>query len=123
MGDGMNEDFLAFVLDQLEGLSAVSSRPMFGCIGLYSADVFFAIIDDGRLYFITDETNRPGYVRAGMKAFHALRSYYEVPVDVLEDDALLRVWAREAVEVQVRCRARHRRPQARSRPRRRPRKR
>jgi TfoX/Sxy family transcriptional regulator of competence genes len=34
-----------------------------------------------------------------MKTFHALKSYYEVPVDVLEDDAELCRWAKDAVAV------------------------
>jgi DNA transformation protein len=94
-----DEDFLEFVIDQLAALSRVTSRSMFGCFGLYSGEDFFAIIDEGRLYFCTDEATRPAYRAAGMKTFHALKSYYEVPVDVLEDDAELCKWAREAVLV------------------------
>jgi DNA transformation protein len=96
---GQNEDFLEFVTDQLAGLRPLSSRAMFGCIGLYSGDDFFAIIDEGRLYFCTDETTRADFIAAGMKTFHALKSYYEVPVDVLEDDVELCKWARKAVTV------------------------
>ncbi len=99
MPSAANQDFLEFVLDQLSGLRRVTPRPMFGCIGLYSGDDFFAIIDEGRLFFCTDETTRARYRSAGMPAFQALRSYYEVPVDVLEDDASLCAWARDAVEV------------------------
>jgi len=95
-----DEDFLAFVTDQLSGLRRVSARSMFGCFGVYAGEDFFAIIDQGRLYFVTDEATRAGYVAAGMKAFHALKSYFEVPVDVLEDDVELCKWARAAVAVQ-----------------------
>ena len=94
-----DEDFLEFVLDQLAELGDVTSRPMFGCFGLYSGEDFFAIIDEGRLYFCTDETTRPAFKKAGMQTFHALKSYYEVPVDVLEDDVELCRWARDAVAV------------------------
>ena len=100
-----DQDFLEFVVDQLSTLRRVTSRPMFGCFGLYSGEDFFAIIDDGRLYFCTDETTRPAYRAAGMKTFHALKSYYEVPVDVLEDDTELSKWAREAVAVHRRKRS------------------
>jgi len=102
-----NKEFLVFVMDQLAGLRRVSARPMFGCIGLYSGDDFFAIIDDGRLFFCTDEITRPEYVAAGTKPFHGLRSYHEIPVDVLEDDIELRRWARRAVEVH---RRKHKKP-------------
>jgi len=97
-----DQDFLEFVLDQLSGLRRVTHRRMFGAIGLYQGDQFFAIIDDGRLYFVTGEATRPRYEAQGMKAFEYapgqfLRTYYEVPVDVLEDDGALREWAAEAV--------------------------
>jgi DNA transformation protein len=98
-----NQDFLDFVADQLSGLRRVTSRRMFGGIGLYCGDEFFALIDDGRLYFFTDEQTRARYEKRGMKAFEYapgqfLHSYYEIPVDVLEDDGALCEWARESVE-------------------------
>jgi|SRR5688572_7772518 DNA transformation protein len=110
----VDQGFLDFVLDQLSGLRRVSSRRMFGGIGLYSADEFFALIDDGRLYLYTDATTRPRYEAEGMRAFEYapgqfLRSYYEIPVDVLEDDGSLCEWAREAVE------AHRRKPRPRTR--------
>ena len=102
-----DQDFLDFVLDQLSGLGRLSSRRMFGAIGLYQGEHFFGIIDEGRLYFITDESTRPRYENAGAKPFQYapgkfLRTYYDVPVDVVEDDAELSGWAREAVSVQKR---------------------
>ena len=102
-----DQDFLEFVLDQLGRLPAVTSRRMFGGIGLYQGPVFFAIIDDGRLYFVTDESTRGRYESRGMEPFQYspgkfIRTYYEVPVDVLEDDTELQSWAREAVAAQKR---------------------
>jgi len=100
-----NTDFLEFVLDQLSALPDVTSRSMFGGLGLYESGVFFAIIAAGRLYFKVDEESRGLYEENGMKAFaptpdQTLKSYYEVPVDVLEDDTVLCEWARRAVAVQ-----------------------
>jgi DNA transformation protein len=100
-----DQDFLEFVLDQLAGLKAVTSKRMFGGIGLYQADTFFAIIDEGRLYFVTDETTREAYTSTGMKPFQYapdkfIHTYYEVPVDILEDDGALCEWARAAVAAQ-----------------------
>ena len=109
MATKKDQDFVDFVLDQLSGLRRISSRPMFGCIGLYCGDDFFAIIDDGHLYFCADETTRARYEAAGMRTFQALRSYYEIPVDVLEDDAALCEWAREAIAVHRKKPARKRR--------------
>jgi DNA transformation protein len=104
MPSSADQDFLAFVLDQLSGLRGVTSRRMFGAFGLYCGDEFFAVLDDGRLYLYADETTRKRYEDRGMKPFEyapgqVLKSYYEIPVDVLEDDAELCGWAREAVAV------------------------
>lgn len=98
---------MEFVLDQLAAVKPVTSRRMFGGIGLYRAETFFAIIADGRLYFVTDETTRAMYLERGMKPFQYapgkfIRTYYEVPVDVLEDDGALCDWARAAILAQAR---------------------
>lgn len=101
----MAEDsFRDFVVDQLRRLGPVQARAMFGGHGLYHEDLFFGIIHAGRLYFKTDSNTRATYVKQGMGPFQpnerqTLKSYYEVPVDVLEDDEALAVWARRAVEV------------------------
>ena len=100
-----DDGFLEFVLDQLSDLPGVRSRRMFGAYGLYQNDDFFAIVDGGKLYFRTDGDSKPEYENRGMKAFaptpkQVLKNYFEVPVDILEDDALLREWAKAAVRAQ-----------------------
>jgi DNA transformation protein and related proteins len=96
-----DRSFTAFVLDQLADLGEVQARAMFGGHGLYLGDAFFGIVYKGRLYFRTDEATRSGYVRLGMEPFRpnarqTLKSYYEVPVDVVEDGEALVRWARAA---------------------------
>jgi DNA transformation protein len=90
------------VLDQLSGLRGVACRAMFGGYGLYRGEVFFGIIHKGRLYFKTDGASRARYVSKGMKPFRpnrkqTLKTYYEVPADILEDADQLRLWATQAV--------------------------
>ena len=94
--------FVAFVEEQLAPLGGVRSKSMFGGYGLYARDVFFACVDDGRLYFRVDDTTRPLYEERGMGPFTpmpqmVMKSYYEVPVEVIEDAAELARWAREAM--------------------------
>jgi len=125
MPSNKDQDFLEFVLDQLAGLKAVVSKRMFGGIGLYRGEVFFAIIDEGRLYFVTDETTREAYTSLGMKPFRyapekSLHTYFEVPVDVLEDDRALCDWARAAVAAQTRRQEKPRSAKARTTVRKRP---
>jgi DNA transformation protein and related proteins len=90
-----------FVLDQLRSLEGVSCRAMFGGYGLYLGAEFFGILYDGRLYFKTDELTRQAYRERGMGPFapggeQVLKSYYEVPGEIVEDDEELASWAREA---------------------------
>jgi DNA transformation protein len=103
--------FRDFILDQLQPLGPVDYRPMFGSYGLYHDGVFFGILARGRLYFKTDTVTRTVYLQHGMKPFRpnarqTLQSYYEVPVEVLEDDRRLTAWARQALACQTAQRAR-----------------
>ena len=97
------DGFLAFVLDQMDGIDDVASRAMFGGTGLYAGTVFFGIIFHDHLYLKVDDQTRPGYERVGMKPFtpYAPRKttmqYYEVPAGVLENNADLTAWARKAI--------------------------
>jgi DNA transformation protein len=78
---------------------------MFGGHGLYRGEAFFGIIFRGRLYFRTDEASRASYLECGMRPFRpnarqTLGTYYEVPLDVLEDPRELERWAGVAVRTQ-----------------------
>ncbi len=94
-----SDGFRDYVLEQLG--DGTSFRAMFGGYGLYRGDTFFAILSRSRLYFRTSPLTRKDYVGRGMKPFkpsarQTLKSYYEVPADVLEDAAMLRTWALRA---------------------------
>ena len=106
MSPASSESFPGFVRDQLDALGPVECRRMFGGYGLYHGRVFFGIIDQGRLYFKTDARSQPKYRAAGMCPFRpsakqTLKTYYEVPVDVLEDPEAAVTWAREALRSQT----------------------
>lgn len=95
-----NGPFRDFVMDQLAGLGA-SARPMFGGWGLYKGADFFGILFKDRLYFKTGPATLPDYAERGMSPFspsakQTLKSYYEVPPEILDDPEELRAWARKA---------------------------
>lgn len=95
------DGFKDFVLDQLADLRGLTARSMFGGYGLYRNATFFGIIHKGRLYFKVTEATLPRYKEQGMKPFRpnakqTLKSFYEVPIDVLEDAEALTQWATEA---------------------------
>ena len=101
--------FRSFVLEQLgRVLPGVRARSMFGGVGLYSHQVFFALIDDDVLYFKVDDVTRTDFEARGMGPFRPagpqgeVMGYYEVPADVLEDADALRPWAEGAVAAAAR---------------------
>ena len=76
---------------------------MFGGYGMYQGPTFFGILHDNRLYFKTNERSRQSYKQRGMESFKPnekqhLKSYFEVPIDVVEDPVLLTEWAWTAVQ-------------------------
>lgn len=89
---------------ELSGWASVTTRPLFGAIALYRDGLVFAMVWKGSLYFKVDDASRGGYEAAGSHALgyvsggndHALKSYQEVPVDVLEDNDTLTEWAQRA---------------------------
>jgi DNA transformation protein len=104
-----DESFKEFVLDQLGALPEVRARAMFGAHGLYCGERFFAILDEGQLFFKTNKTSQADYVARGMGPFSyemkgrvMTMSYHEVPPDVLENAPELVAWACRAIEVAAR---------------------
>ena len=65
----VSNDYRDFVLEQLAAVGSVSSRAMFGGVGLYLDGLFFAIIDDDILYFKADDASRKRYEAAGSRPF------------------------------------------------------
>ncbi len=109
------DEFQEFVADQLAGLDRLLIKRMFGAAGLYLDGVFFGILDDGRLYFKTNESTRVKYLAAESGPFTyekkrksrgtaqkvALKNYYEVPTETLENPRELQRWAREAASLEI----------------------
>jgi DNA transformation protein len=100
-----DDSFRDFVLDQLQELDGMEARRMFGGYGLYQDETFFGILHQGRLYFKTDEATVGEYRKRRMKAFRpnarqTLKSYYQVPVEIVEDADQLADWAERAIRCQ-----------------------
>jgi DNA transformation protein len=100
----VSSDYLQYVLEQLARLPRVSSRRMFGAIGLYSDGVFFAIIDNDTVFFKVDDGTRERYAERGSEPFRPYKdrpevsmSYFQVPAEILEDADEFVPWARAAV--------------------------
>ena len=109
----VREEYLEYVLEQLEPVGPVVSRRMFGGVGLYMHEVFFAIVSNDVLYFKVDQISRNDYEQLGMSPFRPFKNrktsmhYYEVPIEILEDTELLDVWVRRSLNAADGRRALH----------------
>jgi DNA transformation protein len=91
-------------VDQLSDWAKITTRPLFGAVALYRDEHVFAMVWHGALYFKVSKESRGDYEAAGSHALgyvaqgheHALKSYWEVPADVLEDREQLHEWAQRA---------------------------
>ncbi|MFL5569504.1 MAG: TfoX/Sxy family protein [Gemmatimonadaceae bacterium] len=102
----VSSSFQALVVDQLSrAVHGIRARTMFGGVGLYSGDLFFALIADDTLYFKVDASTRQDYESRRMGPFRPFgddggtMQYYQLPEDVLEDPDSLRVWAEKALAI------------------------
>jgi DNA transformation protein and related proteins len=99
MGDqGLHDQLLG----RLKSLGEITSRPLFGGHGLYWRGTIFAILFGGKLYLKVDERSKEDFVSKGMGPFRpnerqTLKSYYEVPPEVLGAPEALLSWAQEAI--------------------------
>lgn len=96
-------------LSRISQVREITSRKMFGGVGLYDSGVFFALIDDDRLYFKSDAISDALYdpfeaepwLCPGPNGL-AVMPYREVPASVLADDEQLGHFIDAALEVVAR---------------------
>ena len=104
-------EYRAFIESLAEPLGHVSTRRMFGGLGVFYRGLMFALIVNDVLHFKVDEENRSdfevldmepfSYIRKGKK--RGLKSYWTVPVDVLDNEDEFLTWSRKAVDAALRA--------------------
>jgi DNA transformation protein and related proteins len=107
----VSAEYRAWVVEQLRRVVPITSRSMFGGVGIYSNGLFFALIDDATLYLKVDDSNRADFIAAGTAPFRPYgdertMQYYALAADVLEDADELRLWVIAALDVAIRARRR-----------------
>lgn len=102
----VSSTFRTFVLDQLGRVAPqIRAKSMFGGVGIYSNDVFFALVAGDELYLKVDDSTRPDYEALGIGPFRPYgpegeaMQYYPLPEALLEDVEALRVWVGKAIVV------------------------
>lgn len=112
----VSPDYAEYVLEQLGRVVPVTSRRMFGGIGIYSDALFFALLAEDRIYLKVDDSNRPDFEAAGKDAFRPFgdettsMNYYELPGELLESPDRLRPWIDKSLAVARSARAKKKAP-------------
>jgi len=112
----VSDSFQAFVLEQLNhAVPPVRARRMFGGVGLYAGNAFFALIAEDTVYLKTDASTVAEFEARGMHPFRpfgdegASMRYHQLPEEILEDPEALKLWAGRAIAVARAKRERRRR--------------
>lgn len=101
---GFSPQFREFAEGRLSACVPIRTKAMFGGVGIYSTDLFFALIAEDKVYFKVSELNRTDFENRGMQPFFPFDSptpmgYWELPADVLEDPVELQLWIDKALAV------------------------
>lgn len=105
----VSREYREFVLEQLGRVVPVTSRAMFGGVGVYAEGLFFALMAGETIYLKVDDTNRGHFQAAGMEPFRPFdgdkpMQYWELPAETLEDPDALRPWVERSIDVARRAR-------------------
>lgn len=98
----VSKDALQQFLSAIQPIAPVTHKAMFGGYGLYCEGVFFAVIDNDRLFFKV----HPSVNLADFEAFNAevwvidsgqeMKNYRELPSSILETQELV-IWIEKSV--------------------------
>jgi DNA transformation protein and related proteins len=96
------EHFEDRVVRLLSGLGDLTSRPLFGGYGLSRRETIFGILFGGKLFLKVGDRSKGDSMVKGMGPFRpnerqTLKSYYEVPPEVIDDPEALLSWVGEAI--------------------------
>lgn len=104
--------FAEYCAELLSGSGPVRIKRMFGGHGIYVDDLFVAIVTGETLYLKADAESAARFEAAGCTAFsyeakgkkRVSLNYWSAPAEAMESPALMRPWARLAMEAALRAR-------------------
>jgi len=104
----MKSSLAGYVTGELAFLGRISNRGIFGAVGIFIDERLLGIVANEVLYLHTGPVNREEYLSRGMaqfkpypNAFDLTTDHHEVPIDVVQDPAQLKVWGERALRAAV----------------------
>lgn len=100
----MKSSLAGYVTEQLAFLGPIAIRSIFGAAGIFIEDRLLGIVANERLYLHTGPVNRADYLARGApqfkpypNAFDLTTDHHQVPQDIIDDPAQLKVWGERAL--------------------------
>lgn len=98
-----DNEFITYLLEQLEPLGSVQSKRMFGGHGIFMDGLMFGLVADEVLYLKADEKNESDFTKQDLEPFTYHKkgkpfklSYFEAPEDIYESEDTMHDWAKKA---------------------------
>ena len=102
----LSQEYVDFIKTQLSVVEPWDIKRMFGGAGIFKEGVMFAMITgENKFYLKVDAAIKPEFETYGMKAFghdtnkKSKMPYYECPIEILEDEDLLKLWAERSFRI------------------------
>ncbi len=106
-------EYVSHVVDLLQSIGPVESKPMFGGFGIFLQGLMFGLVADNELHLKVDAENLQDYEDIGLSAFSFEKNgkefkmgYYQAPEEAMEDSELMSDWASKAYAAALRAKAR-----------------
>jgi DNA transformation protein len=97
-----------YVEEQLAFLGRISTKSIFGGIGIFVDERLLGIVMDDKVYLHTDASNLSAYQDRGMpqfkpypNAFDLTTDHHQVPAEIIDDPVLLRQWGEQALAAAI----------------------
>lgn len=92
-------DIAADLVEKLAPLGDVTSRKMFGGVGIFESGSMFALVtSNGTPHLKVDDTNQADFEKRESAKFGRM-PYYEIPETVIGNTRSLRSWAKKSIAV------------------------
>lgn len=102
--------FTEHILDLLSHFESIEARRMFGGEGIFQNGIMFAIVDEGKLYLKTDDTNRARFEAENLPPLTFSKrdgrtvtlSYHQCPDEALQRADTIAPWAELGIDASLR---------------------